>query len=729
MSAPLALLLMVGASLLAGGLVLGPAAWRRLEDPIERLFASLSLGLLGGGWLALLLAEAGVFSLARLAALWGIAIVLLARRWRRARGVPAVARRRWSHTEVAALCVWLAAALWLFFRPHESILGGADAGVYISAGANLSRTGALLIFDPALALLEPADYPAWLRPIPPREAAAPYYLLPGFYVPGDPPGRIIPQFYPLHIVWLAIGHALGGLPTELLITPLWAYLGCLAFYLTARALWGWPTGLLALTALSLNALQVWFARYPTAEMLTQALLWTGMWAFIAWVTGRGPRATWAAVAGLALGQVMLARIDFYFLLTVPLATGVWLLRTRAGRRADLWFFAPFVLLTVHSLAHGFVWSRPYFLTLMRYGGTLATRRFAIPLTATAVAGIVLILLAARGDRCDRLLARAGAWRPLWAWLSAGLIIVLAIYGYWVRPQVEQTALYSYWYGGGQVPKLDHENLVRLGWYLTPLGLALSVGGVCWMLVREADRRTALVLAIGLFTSLFYLWRIQINPHQIYAMRRYVPAVAPFLILAAATWIGRIAGLVETAVNRSGKVGAPRPLWRLGLASGLTLAWMFGIVDAARGFIGQVDDRGLVAQIDQLNASLSPHSLLIFNDPAPVGAGDFWGTPLRFLYGQAAFTLRDPQAVDRERLLATVRRWQEAGWVVYWAATPGGEEWPGEATRDLQRTDEWQLSSRALEGTYDHKPQAIVARAWSLTLWRVREVDPLSEERN
>jgi hypothetical protein len=724
MPAPFALLIIVVASLATGGLILGPGGWRRLTDPLERLFASLALGLLSSGWLALLLAEAGVFSLARLAALWGIAVVLLAWRWRRAHNdAPSDGCGRVSRAEVAALMVWLATALWLFFRPHESILGGADAGVYVSAGANLSRTGALLIFDPALALLEPADYPAWLRPIPPREAAAPYYLLPGFYVPGDPPGRVIPQFYPLHMVWLAIGHALGGLPTELLITPLWACLGCLAFYVTIRALWGWPIGFLALAALSLNALQVWFARYPTAEMLTQALLWTGMWAFVAWITGRGPRAAWAAIAGLALGQVMLTRIDFYFLLAIPVGMGVWLVWTRSGQRDDLWFFIPFALLAVHSLAHGLLWSRPYFLSLMRYGGALATRQLMIPSIAAAAASIVLILLSLRGDRRGRLPARLRTWRPFWAWLSAALVIALAVYGYWVRPQVEQTALYSYWYGGGQIPKLDHENLVRLGWYLTPLGLALGVGGVCWMLMREANRRTALILAIGLFASLFYLWRIQINPHQIYAMRRYAPAVAPFLMLAAAVLIGRLAGVSETPAGSSARAQAPWHLWRLGLAGGLTLAWMFGIVDAARGFIGQVDDRGLIAQIEQFNARLAPRSLLIFNDPAPVGAGDFLGTPLRFLYEREVFTLRDPQAIDRERLLATVHRWQAAGWAVYWAATPGGEEWPGEAARDLQRVDEWQLSSRALEGAYDHKPQAIIVREWSLTLWRVQEEAP------
>ena len=75
--------------------------------------------------------------------------------------------------------------------------------------------------------------------------------------------------------------------------------------------------------------------------------------------------------------------------------------------------------------------------------------------------------------------------------------------------------------------------MRLGWYLGPAGIALGVAGMCWMLVKDLNRRTVFLLGTGLFFSLLYLWRIQANPHQIYAMRRYVPVVLPFFIITAA----------------------------------------------------------------------------------------------------------------------------------------------------------------------------------------------------
>ena len=45
------------------------------------------------------------------------------------------------------------AAAWLYFRPHESIMGGADAGVYVSLGAEIAQHGSFRLVDEALAAL------------------------------------------------------------------------------------------------------------------------------------------------------------------------------------------------------------------------------------------------------------------------------------------------------------------------------------------------------------------------------------------------------------------------------------------------------------------------------------------------------------------------------------------------------------------------------------------------
>jgi hypothetical protein len=704
MAPALALLVVILAALLPGTIALLCWGKRFEDDPLEFLFAGLSLGLLALGWLALILAEVGSFSLGLLGALWAIVLIVLVccYGWRRRKQPLAPRKASINRWEVGALTLWFVLAAWLFFRPHEFILGGADAGVYVNLGANIARSSAILIHDPTLAALDPSLYGALLRPLPPSDLT-PYYLLPGFYVPATPGGLVIPQFYALHPVWQAVGYALGGLRAELLFTPLWGCLGALAVYFTTRRLWGWRAGMLALAALSVTALQAWFARYPTAEALTQYLFWTGAWALIAWMDKREPRGLWAALAGGALGQVFLARIDAYVLLALPVLVGIWLWWTHDWRRQDAWFFAPFLLLAAHSLIHGVFLSGPYFFGQFRYARGLISRSLLIPLALVGLAALVLIVLSTRPQLRARAVTWVGARRSLWVIGAAILLAAIAVFGYFVRPHLGEVKISAYWYGGGEIPNLDRENLVRLGWYLGPAGIALGVAGMCWMLIKELNRRTAFLLGAGLFFSLFYLWRIQANPHQIYAMRRYVPVVVPFFTVSA---VYLVHWLYENLRGR----------WRW-VSVGLTLIWFFGILSAARGFVSQVDYRGTIDQLDRFNAELPPHSVLIFGDAAPVGAGDMLGTPLRFLYGHDVFTLRDPGVLDDTRFAEAVAAWQRAGRTVYWIGVPGGPPWPA-INHTPGTSTEYRFEVSVLEGAYDHKPTALNMVKWQIPLAEV-----------
>jgi 4-amino-4-deoxy-L-arabinose transferase-like glycosyltransferase len=492
---------------------------------------------------------------------------------------------------------------------------------------------------------------------------------------------------------------LGGVQAELLMTPLWGMLGALAVYSTVKRLWGWKVGLLALIALSLTALQVWFARYATAEMLTQFLFWIGAWALIGWADDEEPHWLWSSIAGIALGEVFLTRIDMYGLLVVPLVAAAWRWKTRSWRRTDVLFFGPLILLALHSLLHGVFQSGPYTSGLLRYVQILM-RSLVTPLTllgvilTTGLAVLVIILIRRKGRP---------TWSRIqglpWGWIAALLVIALALYAYLVRPHMEQAPWYAYWYGGGQVPDMDRENLVRLGWYLSPLGVALGVLGTAWMLIKEANRRTAFLLGAGLFFSLLYLWRIQANPHQIYAMRRYVPVVLPFFVVAATYLIYRLSTL--------------RRKWAHWFGLGLTLLWLFGIVWSSRGFVSQVDLRSAITQMDRLNALFEPRSVLLFGDPAPVGMGDLLGTPLRFLYGHDVYPLRAPGALDATRFDEELARWRAADRQVYWISVPDGPSWPGRAS--LGSTKEFIFEAAVLENTYDHKPTRIDVTPWRITV--------------
>jgi hypothetical protein len=701
------LALVAAAALLLGALALSLWRIRFADDPVEYGFAALTLGLLAIGWLALILAEIGVFSLPALAVGLALAVVALGFvRARRSRttAVPLLpSPHGWDKWEAVALALWLVAAALVYFRPHEFVIGGADAGVYINLGANIANTGSITIRDPLLGALESPLREALLRPMPPGEAA-PYYLLPGFYVTNAPPDLITPQFFHLHPAWQAVGYALGGLEAELLITPFWGLLGCLAVYMTVRSLWGWRWAFLALVALSFTALQVWFARYPTAEMLTQYLFWTCAWAMSRWWEPRRPASLWAGIAGASLGQVFLTRIDTYALLALPVLLALVFTIGRAWRRDAWWFFVPFLLLAAHSALHGWLITQPYF-SLISSLGVRILLRGALPaaaaLLAVAVLSILLIpALSRRGAAGSRLdtFART-ALR-----VTAVLVVLLALFAYFVRPELGTIRVANYWYGGGTIPTLDRENFVRLGWYLSPLGLALGVGGIAMMLVTAANRRTAFLLAAGGFFSVVFLWRIGANPHQVYAMRRYVPQVLPFFIIGGVF-------LLRWLSQRRPPVGRA-------LAVALTAGWIISIVLLSRPFATQIDYAGLANQIRELDTALPRKAVVLFNDPAQVGVADFLGTPLRFLHGRPVFLLRQ-EAVDGRALADAVAKWHQAGYEVVLLETSAQHPWPLPPS-SLGPPREFVLRYRNLENTYDIRPEQIVPVEWRVS---IRPINP------
>lgn len=672
----------------------------------EQLFIAITLGVTLLGWIAFVLAELGWYSLPALALIWLALVVLVAALLWRAHPVSVPSRPPapppFYRLEPFVLVVWLGAALWLFFRPHEFILGAADAGVYVNLAAWVAENGRFLVNDPTFSQLSPELYPALLRQQP-TNPIADFYLFPAFFVAGSEGATIMPQFYHLHPIWQAIAYGLGGVRAILLLTGLWALLGSLAVYLAVRQFAGWGAAALSLAALTLNGVQQWFARYPTTEPLTQYLLWTGLWSAGAWLSGREPRRLWALLAGLTLGQVFLVRIDFYFIWLVVGLLFLWQLGSGHLRRADGWFYLPFSLLTAHSFFHALTQSRPYFYELFGYGLRLLRVNWLIPATAVVTALVTLLIFARYRNR----LAQLGRYR--WPILRAGalLVLLLGLYGWFIRPVVGDTISWNDWYSAGQIPQTDHENLLRLGWYLSPLGVWLGILGVA-RLVWRLERRTLLLVGVGLLLSLLYLWRIQANPHHIYTMRRYVPVTLPFFILAAAALLTWLAAWL-TAWRKS--IG----LLLVGL---LAAAWLGGLGWLARGFVSQVDYPGLIAQMDDFSQEFAPGSILIFNDPAPIGQGDIIGTPLKFLYGLDVFTLREPDALATAVFADQITRWQAEGRGVYWMAVAEGYDWPL-PDREIVEVGSYHLVTSALEGRYDRRPTAVLPREWSGTIMAVR----------
>jgi hypothetical protein len=475
-------------------------------DPLERHFERVAASALWSGWLALLLAQLGLFSLWLHLTLTVAASALVARGGRDP--TPAGPVPRWQLLVYGAI---LALALLLVARPFEVVLGVRDAGVYANTGFAIARTGALVQGDPLLAGLgQRAGDPDPQIANPARQAITNYTIgqpreryiasrlrAAGFFVyEGElPRGRVTPQGLHLLPAWIALLSAAGGPAAGLFAVGLLGWLGVWSVGMLGRRLAGPWVGWLAMAFLALNGVQVWFARYSTAETVAQFLIWAGLFFFAVMHDPAGDAATRqraAALAGLAVGQVALARLDFFLLGPLLLyLVYIWVSR-RWERRHSILALALGLMLG-HAAIYVLLIARAYVFDtgherLLRDSALLALAslpfltpevretflssprsalvrplnlpgdlslgawaRLALELSLLGAALAALLALRARADllrRLERPLARRRA--PL---LRATMVAVLLLagYAYLVRPQILDADLFFNTRGGWNDP--------------------------------------------------------------------------------------------------------------------------------------------------------------------------------------------------------------------------------------------------------------------------------------
>lgn len=543
---------------------LGPA---QPPDALERHYERVLAGVLLNGWLALTLAELGVFAawlhllllaLLCLACAWlawrrgGLGAVPGLAVWRRplarAGGQAAQPERagaglaaRWETLALAAVGLLFAA---LVARPFEVVLGARDAGVYATTGFAIARGGGILQHDALLQqiasdqqapdpLLRAAAAQAETNLLgvqPSSRNIATRLRFAGYLInEGDlDRGLVTPQFFHLYPAWIALLASLLGLRGGLLATSLLGLLGVVSAGMLGRRLGGAWVGLLGALFLALNGAQVWFSRYSTSEAAAQCLSLAALYGFAAFQQtaageagaprGAGARQAFAGLlAGLAAGQLALARVDFFPIVVPLLAYLAYLALTRRWR-GPVWALALGLgAMLAQALAHILLFARAYFFDLIyarlqdqsalaaalawpfltpglreqflnipRSASLRAPYRLPleIGLVALALAAFVLLRRDGRPQRwLERQIVRWQAWLLR---LGAAAVLLLGVYGYLVRPQI-----------------LNEGTLAALPGCLLPGNSApdcLALQGYVGAPIAPAEHPNALAYAIGALPS-------------------------------------------------------------------------------------------------------------------------------------------------------------------------------------------------------------------------------------
>src|SRR5262249_49215834 len=250
------------------------------------------------------------------------------------------------------------------------------------------------------------------------------------------------------------------------------------------------------------------------------------------------------LAGLAWGSAPFARIDAVLLVPFVALYLLWKARTRAHHTWAVFALGALALGLAHWLVHA---------TLLAPG--YATLVFSRATLAVAAGGVALVLVV-----CGLLWALLVWWQPRRARARAaalvGVVALGALFAYVVRPALPALAT------GGEAGELEvaaQESLVRLGWYVTPLGLLLAGAGGAALVWTGAWRRALPLLPWRALPLAFALPTPLVSSAQPWAARRYLPWVLPALLLLAGYGAVCLARLIPD------RLAVARPVAAVGLA--------------------------------------------------------------------------------------------------------------------------------------------------------------------
>ena len=504
--------------------------------------------------------------------------------------------------ELFSLLALAAIAAVLFFRPHQYLDGGWDPGSYVNTGVHISRTGSVSYHDDVLARSAAQDRRLLSSLIRSDGTGIKY---PGLYIKDAGKGWVVPQFFHLYPVWLAIFHKLGGLEAPFYVNPFFSLCSVLLVFLIGRRL-GKRYAFLAALLLAVNVIQGWSARFSIPEVLGQFLLLSGLYFWTRYLDSRDR--FFAFWSGLAMGEFLLVSVTSLLILPIVIAYLVF-----RARKEDIYFILPFALTVVYLVIQVCTVSSPYLDSV-----TMFFRHREMYLGG----GMLLLLLC-----CVPLVKRLPS---VYVRVSLAAVIVGAFaYGYAVRPR-----LFS---------SFEARNLVELGEFLSPFGLVLAVAGLVWMICKERREDVLFFAVTGLIVAAFFIYDKRMYSRYPFALKRYVPVVLPVYCFSISYLCSRLKFKAGWAVSIVAVcVVATLPLARC--RDMVLVRDHYGAVSFWTEFARRLDD-----------------------DAVYITSHYRWARPLADIFGKQSLAFAGAREFDGERVAEFARRLIAEGRNVYYVS--------------------------------------------------------------
>jgi hypothetical protein len=577
-------------------------------DAEERVFWAVVISLAVSLSLVLVLAALSRYDLHRLI-VGDLVVSAAAALVSRGRLRLGVAARRPTLTCAIPLALVLL-GVWRFFPASEYIIGGKDPGTYMNEGIQIAQRGALVVRDPVVASVPPFARDLFF----PSHQKPEYYGLRfmGFFIVNPDAGTVVGQFPHLFPASIAIGYGVDGLSGARRTAGVWAILGLLSVYFAGARLVGRTAAAAAAALLALNVIEVWFARYPNAEVVMQTLLFAALLAN-ARAHVDGDR-FFAPIAAVLLGLLLFLRIDA--VLAIAGVLGGLVLGAFNGQRPRRSFVAALAA-TVGLALFYLVRLMPAYTDLPIVFLTHLPWWEYAALAIVAAAAIPAILVAAHRPGVARWVVR---WAPA---IVTAVVLILALYALYFRQP------------GGRLAAHDAYALrTYTSFYVTLPALLAALIGFALVARRAFWRDPALILTVVVFSCIFF-FKIRIVPDHFWMARRFLPVILPgTLLFASAAALGGVRGSWK---------GRESFRWVIGLVFIGLLASQYARASAP--ILHHVEYSGLIPRLEKLAGTIGDDDLLIAEARDAGGDVHVLALPLAYVYGRHVLVL-NPARPDK-----------------------------------------------------------------------------------
>lgn len=485
----------------------------RVRPPVDLVDLAVLLAVAGVGltaWTALALAQLGRYSLPAVA-VFVVVLVALGAGFARRR-LPVAPLVSAASLALAAITLLVSLAMFLPGAPYA--YGDKDPGIYVLHGAAIDRHGSI-------------DVPDEVRAADPDTAVSgPGARFPGIWIEGSL-DHVTPQFYHLYPALLAVADSIGDVPLSFHVNPVLAALSVTALALAVRRVAGLTAGALTAAFLVTNMLEVWQAKYPTTEIITQMLV-AGALLGVA-VAARTRWRPAAGLAGVCAGLTFLARPDGLIIVLLSLAAAAVVFVVDSRDTRVRWFVGGLALTLPHGLLNAYDLREGYSLTNgLPSLGTTVMAIVGLAVGAAAAAGLK------RGVAPVRDLFRVD--NPMWARrapavgfvMMVGFVAMIGLF----RLRARGHEIF-FDYNGRNIRSYDELNLIRLSYYWPLRALAISALGLLAIGVWQRRPSTWIIALILLPPVPLYLWAAKNSPRLMWWGRRFVPIALPALVILAA----------------------------------------------------------------------------------------------------------------------------------------------------------------------------------------------------